>query len=168
MKQLTDFFFDGNLFWKIVVYFWSLLTSLFTQAQVNEIQPYEAKDVKLHQEIVKMDSIFFNAYNTCNLKVQEELISEDLEFYHDNGGLSTSKKDLLAALKKNICNKVKRTLIKGSTEVYAIPGYGAVQMGYHKFFNKLEPNQKSIPSRFVTLWKKEKNKWTITRVISLH
>ncbi|MFY7671445.1 nuclear transport factor 2 family protein [Tenacibaculum sp. MEBiC06402] len=168
MKQLTDFFFDGNLFWKIIIFLWSLLTSLFTQAQVNEIEPYKPKDLKLHEEIIKMDQLFFDAYNNCDMKTQEELLSEDIEFYHDNGGVSTSKKEILASLKKNICNKVTRTLIKGSTEVHSIPGYGVVQMGYHKFFNKLEPNQKSIPSRFITLWKKEKNKWVITRVISLH
>lgn len=168
MKELYDFFFTGNLFWKIVLLFWSLLASLFTSAQVSEIPNYTPKDIELHNTIVKMDSIFFNAYNNCDIETQRKLIDEDLEFYHDNGGLATSKEEILAALKKNICNKVTRTLTKGSIEVYPIPGYGAVQMGYHKFFNKLEPNAKSVPSKFVTIWKKGNNTWTITRVISLH
>lgn len=169
MKQLLDFFFNENFFWKIILTVWALLTSFFSQAQVDEIPNYHAKDMALHKEIVKMDSIYFNAYNTCDMKTQEALIDEDLEFFHDNGGLSTSKKDILISLKNNICDKVTRTLIKGSVEVYPIPNYGAIQMGYHKFFNEQEPNAKSVPSKFVTIWKKgNNNSWTITRVISLH
>lgn len=168
MKTFFDFFFDGNFFWKIVLFIWSLLTSLFSFSQTDQIPTYQPKDQALHNEIVKMDSLFFNAYNTCDLKTQEAIIDEDLEFYHDKGGLSTSKKEILASLKRNICNKVTRTLIKSSSEVYAIPNYGAIQIGYHKFFNKLEPNATSKPSKFITIWKKTKDKWTITRVVSLH
>ncbi|KAB1160056.1 nuclear transport factor 2 family protein [Tenacibaculum aiptasiae] len=115
-----------------------------------------------------MDSIYFNAYNTCDMKTQANIIDEDIEFFHDKAGLATSKKELLEALEKNICGKVTRTLIKGSIEVYPIENYGAVQIGYHKFFNKQESNQKSIPSKFINIWKKENNNWKITRVISLH
>ncbi|OSY88582.1 hypothetical protein WH52_05720 [Tenacibaculum holothuriorum] len=147
---------------------WALLKSFFMSAQVNEIPKYKPIDFELHQQISKMDSIFFNAYNTCDLKTQADILHEDLEFYHDKGGLSTSKESIVKALKDNICNKVTRTLIKGSIEVYPIPNYGAVQVGYHKFFNKLEPNSKSKPGKFIMLWKKENSGWKISRVISLH
>lgn len=145
-----------------------MFMSIFASAQVEEIQKYKPKDIELYHKIIKMDSILFTAYNTCDMITQEKLINEDLEFFHDSGGLSTSKKELLESLKNNICGKVTRTLIKGSVEVHRIPGYGAVEMGYHKFFNKLEPNAKSYPSRFITIWKEENNTWTVTRVISLH
>lgn len=168
MKQLFDFFFKGNFLLKLLILIWSFLTSFFSSAQIGEIPLYKAKNIKLHKEIVKMDSIFFNAYNTCDIKTQASILNKDLEFFHDKGGLSTSKEEILSSLKKNICNKVTRHLIKGSIEVYNIPNYGAIQMGYHKFHNKLEPNAKSNPGRFITIWKKENNKWTITRVVSLH
>lgn len=168
MQEIFDFLFKGNFFLKIALYLWVLFTSLFLNAQVNEIPKYTPVDVKLHKEISKMDSIFFNAYNTCDLKTQTNILHEDIEFYHDKGGLSKSKKDIIKALKENICNKVTRNLIKGSIEVYPIPNFGAVQIGYHKFFNKLEPNAKSKPSKFITLWKKEKTGWKISRVVSLH
>ncbi|MCH3883042.1 MULTISPECIES: nuclear transport factor 2 family protein [Tenacibaculum] len=153
---------------RLIVLLVMVYTSAFLNAQVNEIPKYKPVDKELHEEITKMDSLFFDAYNNCNMKVQAEILSEDLEFFHDRGGLSTSKTAILKALKNNICNKVTRTLIKGSIEVYPIPNYGAVQMGYHKFFNKQEPNEKQVASKFVTIWKKENNKWQITRVISLH
>lgn len=153
---------------KILLAAAALLMSVFSFGQVNEIPNYKPVDQALHNEIVKMDRVFFTAYNKCDMKTQANILSEDLEFFHDKGGLATSKQGILESLEKNICNKVTRTLIKGSIEVYPIHNYGAVQIGYHKFFNKLEPNAKSIPSKFITIWKKEKDGWKITRVISLH
>ena len=142
--------------------------SLFTSSQINEIPKYKTTNLKLYKEIVKMDSIYFTAYNNCDMKTQALLFDDKIEFYHDRGGLLTDKAELLKALEENICNKVRRDLIKGSVEVYQIPNYGAIQIGYHKFFNKEEPKAKSIPSKFVVIWKKKNKKWTITKVVSLH
>lgn len=153
---------------KFFLFIIALLMSFFSSAQVNEIQKYKPSDIKLHNEIVKMDAKYFNAYNTCDMQTQADLYVENIEFFHDKGGLATDKKELLKALKENICNKVTRTLIKGSIEVNPIKDYGAIEIGYHKFFNKEEPNAKSIPSKFIVVWKKNKNDWKITKVISLH
>jgi len=153
---------------KFFLFIIALLMSFFSSAQVNEIQKYKPSDIKLHNEIVKMDAKYFNAYNTCDMQTQADLYDENIEFFHDKGSLATDKKELLKALKENICNKVTRTLIKGSIEVYPIKDYGTIEIGYHKFFNKEEPNAKSIPSKFIVVWKKNKNDWKITKVISLH
>jgi ketosteroid isomerase-like protein len=153
---------------KFFLFIIALLMSLFAFGQVNEIPKYKPSNVDLHNQIVKMDTTYFDAYNTCDMETQADLYDENIEFFHDKGGLSTDKKQLLKALKDNICNKVTRTLIKGSIEVYPIKDYGAIEIGYHKFFNKEEPNAKSIPSKFIMIWKKEKNNWKITKVISLH
>jgi hypothetical protein len=102
------------------------------------------------------------------MDTQTTLYSEDLEFFHDIGGLSTSKEKLLVALKNNICGKVTRTLIEGSIEVYPIKDYGAIEIGYHAFNDKRTPENKSKGSRFIIIWKKTDENWTVTRVISLH
>jgi hypothetical protein len=116
-----------------------------------------------------MDSILFDAYNTCKPHVFESLISDDIEFYHVQGGLTTSKKDLVQAFKNNICGKVTRELLKGSIEVYRIPNYGAVQMGFHRFYNNQEKEQGvSRFSKFVHIWQRENSQWKLARVISLH
>ena len=122
----------------------------------------------LYNTIVEMDSIYFTAYNTCDLEKQAEMYSDDLEFYHDKGGLSTSKNDLLESLEKNICGKVTRELVAGSIEVYPIADFGAVEIGMHTFHNNQEPDAISKPSKFITIWKQEGDSWLITRVISLH
>ena len=122
----------------------------------------------LYDSIVAMDAIWEDAYDNCKLDVMSEIMSEDLEFYHDQGGLMTSHPMLIEALKNNICGKVTRELKPASIEVYRIPGYGAVEMGMHGFHNNQEPNAKSHFAKFVYIWKKENAKWRITRVISLH
>lgn len=124
---------------------------------------------ELYAEIVKMDSIFFTAYNNCDTITMASLISENLEFYHDKGGLMTSKDSVMEAIKKNICGKVTRELVKGSIEVYPIAGYGAVEMGSHFFHNNREPEPEHHDiGKFVQLWKKEAGNWKLTRIISLH
>ena len=153
---------------KITIAVITFLFSLATNAQVNEIPKYKPVDKDLYNQIVEMDRIYFTAYNSCDMETQADIYHKDIEFFHDKGGLATDKKQLLQSLKDNICNKVTRTLIKGSIEVYPIKGYGAIEIGYHKFFNKLEPNAKSIPSKFIVVWKNENNNWKITKVISLH
>lgn len=147
-----------------------LLNAMNTvQAQTNSgLPPYSPPSRELHAQIVRMDSIFFDAYNHCKMEVIEQLFSEDIEFFHDKGGLSTSKKDIVNAIRNNICDKVQRELIPGTIEVYPIANYGAVQMGWHQFHNNQEPDAKPHPSKFVTIWKKENDKWVMARVISIH
>jgi ketosteroid isomerase-like protein len=136
---------------------------------IAELEYYPlANEQKLYDTIVELDSIFFTAYNNCDLSKQSDLLSEDLEFYHDKGGLSTSKSEVMTAIENNICGKVTRELVKGSIEVYQIPGFGAVQMGMHKFHNSQEPNAIPKASKFITIWKRQDDEWSITRVISLH
>ncbi|WP_448635243.1 nuclear transport factor 2 family protein [Pedobacter panaciterrae] len=128
---------------------------------------YVPASAELYNTIVKMDSIYFDTYNRCNIVKMDSLTADDIEFYHDRGGFSHSKKELLASIQKNICGKVTRILTPGSIEVYEIPGYGAVQFGYHSFRNVNETGE-SHPSKFVTLWRLKDSRWQITRVFSLH
>lgn len=121
----------------------------------------------LYKTIVKLDSTLFDAYNNCNMEVYASLFSEDLEFYHDKGGLSKSKTDMVESVKKYVCNKVRRELKPGSIEVSPVPGFGAIELGKHRFHNIAE-NSESPYANFVVVWKYSNNKWLITRVISLH
>jgi ketosteroid isomerase-like protein len=146
----------------------SLLTTLFASAQSHEQYTYKPKDLALYDTIVHMDSVYFTAYNTCDMATQADIYADDLEFYHDANGLSTNKQALLKALKENICGKVSRVLVKGSIEVYPLPGFGAVEMALHKFINHAEGDHMSPPERFIVIWRHKDGKWQITRVISLH
>jgi len=163
--------------WKLVNGVWKLAneSDRVINTEGNELNQtgvstknYKPVDKELYNKIVQLDSILFDAYNNCKMNISEELYSDSIEFYHDRGGLSTSKKGLLEALKNNICGKVTRHLVSGSIEVSPIPGYGAVEIGEHSFRNNQEPDGTSKPSRFVVLWQYKNEKWQVREVISLH
>ncbi|MBB4079832.1 ketosteroid isomerase-like protein [Lewinella aquimaris] len=132
------------------------------------IPDYTPVDPELYRTILNLDKQYFDAYNSCDLTTQEVMYSDDFEFYHDRGGLATSKEQLLAALKANICGKVTRYLLPETVEVYPIPGFGAVQLGYHRFENAEEPDAPSLPSRFFVIWKQDGDNWQLHRIVSLH
>lgn len=149
----------------------SLLSSC--SAQKNIYRPtrnYVPDDKALYDTIVKLDSAFFGAYNTCeiNLDIYASFYSDNIEFYHDKGGIMTSKQAIVDATKKNICGRVTRELDKGSIEVYPIKDYGAIEFGLHRFHNSQEPNARSKYARFMVVWHLENNHWKISRVVSLH
>jgi ketosteroid isomerase-like protein len=132
---------------------------------------YTPDDKALYDTIFHLDSLFFNHYNQCATELQQyaDFYDDSIEFYHDKGGLSNSKKNIVDATQKNICGKVTRELVKGSMEVYPIPNFGAVEIGLHIFHNNQEPSPKHPKqSRYTIIWKKYPNAWKIYRVISLH
>jgi uncharacterized protein DUF4440 len=131
---------------------------------------YTIDDKALYDTIVKLDSILFSYYNTCdvNLDKHAAFYSDSIEFYHDGGGLATSKADVIGGIQKYVCGKVRRDLVKGSIEVYRIPNFGVIEMGVHKFFNSQEPNAVPHPGRFIIIWQQTKGGWKIRKVISLH
>jgi hypothetical protein len=140
-------------------------TSKQTDGLVGSV--YTPVSQEIYDVIVSMDKKFFDAYNTCDIPTADSLLSEDIEFYHDLGGLSTSKTQLMDGLKNNICGKVTRVLQEGSIEVYPIKDYGAVQMGQHGFYNRAEKNKIKY-AKFVHIWRLENDSWRLTRVVSLH
>ena len=161
-----------------VTFFLFLAVTLFisfnSAAQKNngpQLYNYKPDNQKLYDTIVYLDSVFFEAYNTCNLHLEKygSFFSDSIEFYHDKGGLTTSKQELIDATKKNVCGKVTRELVKGSIEVYPINNYGTVEMGLHKFHNNTEKEgSSSRTGKFVIIWQQKNNEWKIVRVISLH
>ena len=150
----------------ITISFLSCKTASVTSS--DQIREYIPADKKLYDEIVSMDKEFFDAYNNCDLEKQASIYSDNIEFFHDKGGLMKSKQDIIDGTRNNICGKVTRELIEGSIEVYPINNYGAVQIGFHKFHNNQEPDAPSIPSKFIIMWNNESGNWKITKVISLH
>ena len=64
--------------------------------------------------IQSLDTKLFDAYNHCDLTTLGAMVSDDLEFYHDQTGLSVGKGPFLAAIKQNICGKVERARCYGT------------------------------------------------------
>lgn len=140
------------------------------QKTTVQIPAYQPDDKELFATILYHDSVFFYAYNHCTTLLDQyaAYYADDIEFYHDKGGLSVSKKEIVSATQKNICGKVTRELVKGSVEVYPIKNFGAIEIGWHIFHNKEEPAAVAQPGRFVIVWRHLDDRWQMTRVISLH
>jgi len=124
---------------------------------------------KLYNQVARLDKAMFDAYNRRDLAVLKSMFTEDLEFYHDKSGLMSYRQSM-ESFKKNFQGqtRMRRQLVEGSLEVYPIAGYGAVEIGVHKFYST-EPNQKeklTATAKFVHVWKKAKGAWKIARVVS--
>lgn len=141
-----------------------VVAGLRTNAQ--SVQPTVGHQ-ELFQEIAKQDSLLFNAFNTRDIDLFKTMFTEDLEFYHDKGGL-TGYEHTIDFLKTTAQgnNQLKRELVKGSLEVYPIPGYGAMEIGMHRFCHLDNGKQSCGTFKFVHIWQKKDNQWKITRVIS--
>ena len=120
----------------------------------------------LFMTIQSLDTKLFDAYNHCDLTTLGAMVSDDLEFYHDQTGLSVGKAPFLAAIKQNICGKVQRALLPDALEVYPLKGYGAVEIGIHRFHHPGRPEDGVGDAKFVTLWQNKDGAWKVTRVIS--
>ena len=127
---------------------------------------------KLHQEILQLDHIVFDAYNTCNLTVFETFFVENLEFYHDKSGLISSRKTMLAALEAVLCGnsgiKTRRELIPESLKVYPLDNFGAIQIGEHYYYQSVngQPEKLVEVAKFTHIWRKTGSSWKISRVLS--
>jgi len=141
-----------------------IAASLAVTAQTPEKQPSE---VSLRQTVQSLDTKLFDAYNHCDIPTLSSLVSDDLEFYHDKTGLAVGKDKFLSSIKQYICGKVERSLVASSLEVYPLDGYGAVEIGTHRFHHPDQPvGDVAGEAKFVMLWQNSNGVWKLTRVIS--
>lgn len=133
----------------------------------------EAKaPTELSDRIAALDAALFDAYNRCDIDRVGTFFTEDLEFYHEKGGLTLTRDALLALMKKNLCPgggyHVRRELVARSVEVRPINNYGAVQTGEHRFYLTQKGRKEALDGvgKFVMLWRRTGDDWKVSRVIS--
>lgn len=119
----------------------------------------------LYKTVAGLDTALFDAYNHCDLEKLGAMVTDDLEFYHDQTGLSVGKQALIDGVKNNICGKVQRELVAGSLEVYPLKGYGAVEIGVHRFRHPGDSSNVG-DAKFIHIWQLKDGVWKVTRVIS--
>jgi ketosteroid isomerase-like protein len=141
-------------------------------AQNAPAQNFPALDKIQNQEDLNrtgaaLDAALFDAYNRCDLDKFASFFVDDVEFYHDQGGVTLGKAALTDSVKKNICGKVTRELVPASLKIYYMKGYGFVEMGVHRFHHPGHEDTEGIgEGQFVHLWQYKDGAWKITRVIS--
>jgi len=123
----------------------------------------------LYNTIAQLDSAMFDAFNNRDISVLQTFLSEELEFYHDFGGVTNYTQNI-EAFKKTFASdrKLRRVLVRGSMEVNLIKDFGAVQTGVHRFYvtEKGQKEKLSSEAKFVNLWQNRNGEWKITKIIS--
>ncbi|HKO96605.1 MAG TPA: nuclear transport factor 2 family protein [Pyrinomonadaceae bacterium] len=147
----------------------TLLLTPWANAQSNN-RPDASRE--LYAKIASLDSSLFEAFNRCDLDKVGAFFIADLEFYHEKGGLTKTRKSVIDVMRNNLCgensNRVRRELVQGSLEVTPINNYGAIETGEHRFYLTVKGQNEKLDGigKFVHLWQKEGSEWRISRVIS--
>lgn len=153
----------------LLTYFFMAACSGVNNSLVQESQQTSIVQDELYHTIAYEDSIMFAAFNAHDLEKLKSSFSEDLEFYHDKGGLTNYQQTIenfRALFEKNITTGLRRDLVKGSLEVYPIKDYGAVATYLHKFCHVENGKDDCGTFKNVMIWQKKNGDWKVTRVIS--
>ena len=141
----------------------TFFTSLSVMAQDDE---------DLQQFILKQDSLFWQAYNTCDVEGMKSFLAEDLEFYHDRNGLTSSLSGFEALVKSGLCSDestgLRREAKPGTVKVYPLPNFGAIISGAHVFYRyrKGQDEYAEEAALFTHVWRRQEGAWKMSRVLS--
>jgi hypothetical protein len=82
----------------------------------------QTEQEKLTATIIRLDSAFWNAYNHCDTTQFINYLTDDVEFYHDKGGITIGATALIKSLDKNLCSNVnyhlRRKVVPVTVKVY--------------------------------------------------
>ena len=146
-----------------------LLSTNWVHAQSKKDSPATKA---IYDRIAALDAAMFDANNACDIDKVGTFFTEDLEFYHEKGGLTLTRKSVLDLMKTNLCgensNRVRRELVGGSMEVHMINNYGAVETGEHRFYLTQKGQKEKLDGigKFIMIWQIKNGEWRISRVVS--
>ncbi|RPD42018.1 nuclear transport factor 2 family protein [Chitinophaga barathri] len=127
--------------------------------------------------ILEKDSLFWQSYNTCDIKTFTGFFSDSVEFYHDKGGITLGLDALAKSMTDGLCKqpdeyRLRREAVPGTVTVFPMSGsnviYGAIISGEHYFYvkQKDKPEFRDGWAKFTHLWLKQDGVWKMTRVLS--
>jgi Domain of unknown function (DUF4440) len=123
----------------------------------------------LYETLFALDKEAFAAFNSCDVSGQLQkhasFFSESVEFYHDKGGVTWTRSEMLANTEKYVCGNFRRELVEGSFRVYPIKDFGAIVQGVHTFC-QFKSGTCEGKAEFLIVWRQQGDQWRITRVLS--
>ena len=130
----------------------SVYASSIIHAEAQALESIKSQE-ELNKVVASLDAALFDSYNRCDLEKFAAFFANDVEFYHDQGGVTLGKGDLTDSVKKNICGKVMRELVPGTLQVYPMKDFGAVEMGVHRFHHSGHDDTQPVgEGKFIHLW----------------
>lgn len=147
----------------------AFLFMLSTSPLVLGADTSKPADDELFQRISRLDGETFDAFNRCGdpaqLQKHASYFDANVEFYHDTGGVTWTRDEMLANTAKYACGNFTRELVPGTLRVYPIKGFGAVAQGTHRFCQAASGQCEGMAD-FAIVWRNQGDKWEITRVLS--
>ena len=150
---------------------WVPIAAAFSLS-ANAVDPSAEKEnsagpSEIFQTIARMDQMIFDAFNAHDVDRLMSYFTEDLEFYHDTGGVENYAQND-AGFRKMFASvpDIRRDLVKESLEVYPIKDFGAMEIGQHRFCHKENGKDDCGTFGFAMVWKKVGDSWKISRVLS--
>ncbi|MET3930103.1 hypothetical protein ABIE51_001990 [Lysobacter sp. OAE881] len=132
-------------------------------------QDDQSQQAALTRTVAALDTAVFDAFNTCSKPVQLEkhasFFAPDVEFYHDAGGVTWSRREMIENTQKYVCGHFRRELVPGTLRVFPISNYGAIEQGTHRFC-QFDTGKCDGIAEFVIVWENRDGAWRITRVLS--
>lgn len=126
--------------------------------------------------ILSMDSLFWTAYNDCNVENMEKFFADDVEFYHDKSGLVQGRQNLISGLKNNLCGnenfKLRREAVEENAKVFPLHNsnviYGAIISGEHLFYTIEKGREERLDglAKYTHVWILKDNAWRMSRILS--
>jgi ketosteroid isomerase-like protein len=147
-----------------------IAASFTTFGQATDQQAAKKKAAtsgELFDKIARMDGAIFDAFDGHDVDRLMSMFTDDLEFYHDTGGLTNYQQS-----KENFAKvfagtpDIRRDLVRGSLEIYPIKDYGAIEIGEHVFCHKENGKDDCGTFKFAMVWRKTDDSWKVSRVIS--
>ena len=129
--------------------------------------PKPALKDRLYQTVARLDAEVFAAFNAHDVDKLMTYFADNVEFYHDKGGLTnfTQTKAAFARLFAQSPD-ITRTLVPGTLEVYPVKDYGALHIATQRFCHAENGRNDCGNSKFVMVWQQQAGTWRITRVVS--
>ena len=124
-------------------------------------------EAPLYREIAALDATLTDTFNRHDLPAVMALFADDVEFFHDRGGLqhfADVKAGFGGLFRPG--SDIRRELVPGSLQVYPLPGFGAIQIGTHRFCHTENGKPDCGTFAFTHVWRKTGERWQLARVVS--
>lgn len=139
-----------------------------TYAQI----PTPDDPAKAIKAIWHYDSLFWEAYNVCDVDKMATFFTDDTEFYHDKGGLTVTKEKFIASVRSGLCGnpnwRLRREAVPGSVNVFPLKDVGGLISGEHVFYINEKGKKEFLDGygKFLQVWRFENGMWKMARILS--
>lgn len=151
--------------------------ALLLAAPVQAGQTAFPEGEALTESIRAADSEMFGLFFTgCDPEKLRGMVTDSLEFYHDKGGVTAKSGADFVEQYARSCEAKKapdawrsrRELIPESLHVDPVPGFGAMEVGEHLFYERQGDGPEKLAGRagFAMVWQWDDGVWKLHRVLS--